>query len=263
MNLTFFVGDDNLTTMSRLSCALLLALIFSACATHPTVSPLPLEVGETYLGFTLSTENGMPLVFYRRGLTDKWDVGLRVGLPVYGTGIDVSRVLAQQEDRTDVLNISYSLNPNHNVDYTYYRIKRKRKTNEKKGVTTQKLRYYGLRGMLIFDGITGRRSQRFGVLIGGAPAIKAADAESLPRFYRWQWEIGYFHDFSSMPLKAVIDPRAFNSSSKHWEERFADFPHTANGFPTEYSRLTGLSFRISFPIGASAHKRPKEEESGE
>ena len=73
---------------------LLLALIFSACATHPTVSPVPLKAGESYWGYTLSTENVLPLIFMRKGLTDHWDLGLRVGMPIYGSGIDISRLLA-------------------------------------------------------------------------------------------------------------------------------------------------------------------------
>ena len=238
--------------------SLVLILLFGGCASHPTVSPVPLKSGETYLGYTLSAENVLPMIFYRRGLNEKWDVGLRVGMPIYGTGIDVSRILAQRDDRTDVLNLAYSLNPNHNIDYTYYRVRRKRKTDEESGATTQKLSYFGLRGMLISNGITGRRSQRFGLLIGGAPALKAETAGGLARFYRFQWEIGYYHDFSSMPLTALFDPTPFNATHKDWDPRFAEFPHTDKGLPTEHSRLTGISLRISFPLGNSRPAAPAE-----
>lgn len=233
---------------------LLVGLILTGCASHPTISPIPLKQGETYLGYTLSVENAMPMIFYRRGMSDNWDFGVRLGMPLYGTGIDVSRILAVKPDRTDLINLAYSINPNGNFDYTYYRVKRKQK-EKKDGVVVRKLRYYGLRGMLIRNGITGRTSSRFGILFGGAPSIKGKDAESVPNFYRFQWEVGYFHDFSSMPLKAVLSPTAFNSDHDLWLKRFADFPHQEGGFPTEHSRLTGLSLRITFPLGDS--KSPK------
>ena len=255
VSLTFLVENHNLKLMFRAPYNGLLILILSGCATHPTISPVPLEAGETYLGYTLSVENAMPMIFYRRGMSDKWDLGVRVGMPVYGTGIDASRILSRKPDRTDVLNVAFSLNPNYNYDFTYYRVKRKSKVNEKKGITTQKLRYFGLRGMVIRSGITGRSSTRFGILIGGAPALKGSADKPMPRFYRFQWEIGYFHDFSSMPLKALLDPAPFNSSHPLWEKRFIDFPHVDQGVPTEFNRLTGLSLRISFPFGSSSAKK--------
>ena len=257
VSLTFTVDNPNLKLMFRAPFNGVLILILAGCATHPTISPVPLEAGETYLGYTLSVENAMPFVFYRRGMSANWDVGLRLGLPIYGTGIDASRVLSRKEDRTDVLNLAFSLNPNYNYDFTYYRVRRKTKVNEDKGTTVQKLRYFGLRGMVIRNGITGNSSTRFGILIGGAPSLKASEGKPLPRFYRFQWEIGYFHDFSSMPLKAVYDPTPFNKDHALWEKRFADFPHVQDGLPTEYSRFTGLSFRISFPFGSSAPKKMK------
>ncbi|UCD39114.1 MAG: hypothetical protein JSW54_06440 [Fidelibacterota bacterium] len=212
------------------------------------------------MGYSLSTENVLPVIFFRRGLTDKWDLGLRVGLPIYGTGIDISRLLAEKDDRSDILNFAYSFNPNHNLDFTYYRIKRKTKVNEEKGRAVRRLKYYGLRGMLITNGITGRRSTRFGILIGGAPAVKGTDLESLPRFYRFQWELGYFHDFNSMPIRAVISPLPFDKDHALWDERFADYPHVGDdGLPSEHSRLTGLSLRISFPLTKSQSKKDSKE----
>ncbi|MCH7575373.1 MAG: hypothetical protein IIA59_09645 [Candidatus Marinimicrobia bacterium] len=263
VSLTFPVDNHNLKLMFRAKFNGLLILILSGCATHPTISPVPLEAGETYLGYTLSVENAMPLIFYRRGMSDKWDVGLRLGMPIYGTGMDVSRILSRKEDRTDVLNLAFSLNPNYNYDFTYYRVRRKSKVKEKKGITIQKLRYFGLRGMVIRSGITGRSSTRFGILFGGAPAIKGSADSPMPRFYRFQWEIGYFHDFSSMPLKALFDPTPFNLDHPLWKDRFAEFPHVDNGVPTEYSRLTGLSIRITFPFGSSALKKMKVPETAQ
>ncbi len=231
----------------------ILALICSTCATHPTFSPLPLERGESLVGYTVSAENVVPLLFYRYGLTDKWDVGLRVGMPAYGTGIDISRLLASKPNRSDILNVSYSFNANSNIDYTYYRVMHKTKVNEKKGQAVRRLRYMGLRGMVIKSGITGRTSNRFGILFGGGPAVRGPDAENLPRTHRFQWEIGYFHDFNSMPLLSIFSLGTFDHTS---EPRFEDYPHSENGLPTEYSRMTGLSLRISFPLT----KAPKTSE---
>ena len=224
-------------------------LAFYGCATHPTLSPIPLKKGETYTGCFLSTENVLPVVFFRRGLTDNWDLGLRVGLPIYGTGIDISRLLVEKNERSDILNFAYSFNPNHNLDFTYYRVAHRTKVNPEKGRAVRRLRYFGLRTMVILKGISGRRSTRIGILIGGAPALKGSSAEDLPRFYRFQWEIGYFHDFESMPIRAVLSPSPFNKDHELWDDRFADYPHTGeSGLPSEHHRLTGLSLRISFPI---------------
>ena len=225
------------------------ALALSACATHPTISPIPLKQGETYTGITLSAENVMPMIFFRRGLTDSWDLGLRVGLPIYGSGIDVSRLLVEKNERSDVLNLAYSFNPNHNLDFTYYRVSHRTKVNQEKNRAVRRLRYYGLRGMVILNGISGGRSTRFGILIGGAPAIKGEDPENLPRIYRFQWEIGYFHDFASMSIREFFNPQSFNYLTYSPD---ADYPHSVfTSLPSEHSRLTGLSLRISFPLGKS------------
>ena len=232
---------------------IILGIALTGCATHPTISPVPLKQGESYYGYTLSAENVLPLVFFRRGLTDKWDLGLRLGLPIYGSGIDISRLLVDKGNRSDILNLAYSFNPNHNIDYTYYRVVRKTKVNEKNNTTKQKLRYYGLRGMLILNGISGRRSHRFGILIGGAPAIKCGAGETPRRFYRFQWELGYFHDFDSMPIVELFNPRSFDHTR---DPRFENFPHTVNGLPSEHSRLTGLSLRLSFPLVKSVASLP-------
>lgn len=220
-------------------------LVFSACATHPTISPLPLKQGESFMGYTISAENVVPLVFYRRGLTDKIDVGLRLGMPAYGTGIDASWLLASKPHRSDVLNVSYSFNANSNIDYTYFRVKHKTKIKKKKGIAIRRLRYYGLRGMVIRNGMNGWRSNRFGILIGGGPAVKGPDVEQLPRIHRYQWELGYFHDFSSMPLRSLFALGTFDHTA---DVRYEDYPHSENGLPTEFSRLTGLTFRLSFPL---------------
>ncbi len=252
--------------MFRPQYIIIIALALSACATHPTISPIPLKQGETYMGYTLSTENVLPMIYFRKGLTDSWDLGLRLGLPICGSGIDISRLLAEKNERSDVLNFAYSFNPNHNLDFTYYRVSHRTKEQPKKDRVLRRLRYYGLRGMVILNGISDdhRSSTRFGILIGGAPAVKGEDSEDLPRFYRFQWEIGYFHDFSSMPIWTVFLPSPFtpfNKDHPRWTEEYKDRPHTVNGLPSEYSRLTGLSLRISFPIGKS-RTRPAAKEGG-
>jgi hypothetical protein len=241
---------------------IVLPLIFFSCATHPSISPMPLKQGETYWGTTLSTENGLPVIFMRKGLTDNWDLGLRVGLPIYGTGFDISRLLAERDERSDVLNLSYGFNPNHNIDFTYFRIVRKARVDEKNNLSVHRLRYWVLRGMMIVKGISGKRSTRIGILFGGGPPLKWPTDEQRPKSYRFQWEIGYFHDFNSMPIRAVISPLPFNEDHTLWDEQFEDYPHKVSGFPSEYSRLTGLSFRISFPLGKrTANDSPKGEES--
>lgn len=245
--------------MFRYCHIIVLPLLFFSCATHPTISPIPLKQGETSWGATLSTENALPVIFMRQGLTDYWDLGLRVGLPIYGTGLDISRLLAEKNDRSDILNLSYGLNPNHNIDLTYYRVVRNMRVDEKRNLSTQRLRYWGLRGMLIAKGISGQRSTRLGILFGGGPPLKWATDQEKPSAYRFQWEIGYFHDFDSMPIRAVISPLPFNEDHALWDEQYEDFPHKVSGLPSEYSRLTGLSIRISFPIT----KRPTDDSSEE
>ncbi|MCH7497460.1 MAG: hypothetical protein IH971_06390 [Candidatus Marinimicrobia bacterium] len=246
--------------MSRYVHMSIAALALSACATHPTISPVPLKRGETFMAYTLSSENVMPLVVYRRGLSDAWDLGLRVGLPVVGSGVDISRLLSTSDRRSDVMNLSYGFNPNHNIDITYYRVSHRTRTRKKDSV--RRLRYFGLRGMFILNGIGGRSSTRFGVLVGGGRRVRAADEASLPRFHRFQWELGYFHDFNSMPLRAVIDPKPFDKGHELWQDRYADSPHsTRAGFPTEHARITGFSLRVSFPLRV-APKGAVDEDGG-
>ena len=247
--------------MFRFRFIMIIALAFCACATHPTISPIPLKQGQTYSGITLSAENVLPILFIRRGLTDSWDLGVRIGLPIYGSGVDISRLLVEKDERSDVINFAYSFNPNHNLDLTYYRVNHKTKADTVKQRAVRRLKYYGLRGMVILEGISDRRSYRFGVLIGGAPAIRGEAAEDLPLFYRFQWELGYFHDFNSMPIRAVASPIPFDDQHDLWDDQYAEYPHLWHGLPSEYSRLTGLSLRISFPLGRASAGKGIEPES--
>lgn len=209
-----------------------LVLLLGGCATHPTVSTSRMEPGDKKYGWSWSVENIFPYIWYRYGLTDKSDVGFRVGLPIYGTGIDYSRILYSKKNKWDVLNLAWSLNPNYNSDFTYYKFKQRISTEDKQGAIS----WWGLRMMYIPKGITDGSSTRIGLLFGGQPNEK------------WGYEIGYNHDFNSIPITNLFD---FNWNDKVNNDadlyrRYGDTPHTdpASGLPTEYSRLTGISVRI-------------------
>jgi len=198
---------------------LAIGLWLSACATHPTVGPVPLKPGETYTGLTFSVENIAPVFVYRRGVSERSDIGFRVGLPVYGTGVDYSYQIFKRGDILDVVNFSFALNSNSNLDMTYYSVR----TFPKKPGNAF---YTGFRVMYIPRGLTGGNSIRVGVL-GGLSISKKVGLE-----------LGYFHDFDKgQPIEYILNPDPQNP---------ARYPAmTEYGFPTEYSRLTGLSLQLS------------------
>ena len=70
-----------------------------------------------------SLENIFPYLWYRKGISNRSDIGFRVGLPIYGSGFDYSRRLYEKENKWDMLNLAWSLNPNYNYDVTYYKFK--------------------------------------------------------------------------------------------------------------------------------------------
>jgi opacity protein-like surface antigen len=206
--------------------------IFGGCATHPTVSTTPMAQGEKRYGWSWSAENVFPYLWYRYGLSDKDDFGIRVGPAIYGTGFDYSRILYTKDNKWDVMNLAWSLNPNYNTDFTYYKFKQRVNKDDTPGAIS----WWGLRMMYIAKGITGGSSSRIGFLLGGQPND------------RWGYEIGYNHDFSSMPITNIFDFK-WNDTVKNdvnLKRRYGDKPHTdpASGLPTEYSRLTGISFRV-------------------
>lgn len=209
-------------------------LILTGCASHPTISPQRLKPGETKRGYTLSTENLLPYLWWRKGLSDVSDVGFRIGLPIYGTGIDYSRVLYVKENKWDVLNLAWSLNPNYNMDVTYYKFKSK---EGKEGFL--KTRWWGLRGMYIPKGISGGTSTRMGLLYGRQVSP------------RWGFEFGYYHDFSSIPITKLFDFQ-WDPEAPENVQRFGDTPHVdpASGWPSEYARITGLSIMVFINLGA-------------
>lgn len=209
-------------------------VLYCGCATHPTIGPKRLAKGESHYGYTLSIENVVPYMWYRYGLNDVSDIGLRVGLPLYGTGIDYSRILytrdTKQSRRWDVLNLSMSLNPNYNMDFTYYKMK----------VYREKYRWWGIRGMYIPKGIMGNTSSRLGLLYGRQINEKIS------------MEFGYYHDFSSMPITKVLDS-GWKYNSDENIARYGDTPHVSDaGIPSEYSRMTGFSFLVCFQLGGSS-----------
>ena len=157
--------------------------------------------------------------------------------PIYGSGLDYSRVLFEEEGKRDMINLGWSMTPNSSFDITYYKFSQKKK---RKGVTS----FWGLRGMFIPKGLNGGQSTRLGVLLGSYTGDK------------FGYEIGYFHDFASMPITKLFSSFDYADTTT-WGTRFLDYPSVSDGgLPTEYSRLTGLSVRVSFNL--SAKKEDKE-----
>jgi len=228
---------------NRLLIFLSIVLFVGGCATHPTVSTTRMEEGEKKYGWSWSAENIFPYYWYRYGLSDKSDIGLRVGLPIYGTGIDYSRILYSKENKWDVLNLAWSLNPNYNSDFTYYKFKQRASKGDRPG----SISWWGMRMMYIRKGITEGSSTRIGILLGGQPGVK------------WGYELGYYHDFNSMPITKLFDFN-WNDTVKDDEvlnKRYGDTPHIdpGSGLPTEFSRLTGISFRIFVNLGLKSSEK--------
>jgi len=216
------------------SFSIIILFLIAGCATHPTVSTTRMEKGMSSYGYTLSAENILPYVWFRYATSDIGNIGFRIGLPVYGTGIDYSRLLYSKENKWDVLNIAWSFNPNHNIDLTYYKFTKKKSLRENRPSTTS---WWGLRGMYIPTGIMGKTSVRIGFLLGGWMGKK------------FGYEIGYYHDFSSMPITSLFD-MSWDTNSEKNKDRYGDTPHKdpASGMPSEFSRLTGISFQLFFVL---------------
>ena len=231
-------------------------LIFIGCASHPVVHPGSLKKGEQVWGYSLAAENIFPVMWFRKGLDQNTELGYRVGMPIYGTGIDLSRVVLRQKNKWDVMNFAWSYNPNQNIDITYYRFKEGSggllsRLNKKKK-SSSSVSWKGTRFMLIPEGITpdNNSSMRIGFLKGGKISEK------------FGYEVGYYHDFNSMPLSKVFDTK-WNVTGKNWKTsnrldstyngRYADYdpmyPGEGSGSPSEYSRATGLSLQVFYYLG--------------
>ena len=204
---------------------LTIILIVGGCASHAPVLPETPKKGETNMGFTFAVENVIPVIWWRYGLNQYTDIGYRLGLPFSGSGIDINRVLMKRDRRWDVLNASYNLSPNSSFDFTYYRFKGSERATKRNPFN---MAWTGFRCMIIPNGRYEDKdggddnSIRFGFLFGRRMS------------YRWGFEAGYFHD-----LKA-----GFDSDNK-------DYPHQKNGWPTQFSKGTGLSMQMFLYLGST------------
>jgi len=192
-----------------------LIVALAGCAAHTTISPDPLQKGEKVKYITLSSETIIPVVTWRYGLSNRSDLGLHAGIPIYGTGIDYSYRLSQ-DDRGggDILNAGVFLTPNANLDFTYYKIGALGKSNRLHST-------FGWRIMYIPSGILNQGSVRFGFLTG----FSVRD--------RFGVEVGYFHDFIG--------------DGEPW--------YHDTLIATEKNPLTGLSLRFNFFMGRAGYER--------
>ena len=232
------LSKSTIFSIYRVIVACQLCLLYS-CASHPIVNPHLPETGKVKKGYAISVENVAPFLWYRFGISDKSELGVRVGLPIYGSGIDYSRLLYKKQNKWDMLNLAWSLNPNYNLDATYYKFKTK-----KTDTNFLKSRWLGFRMMSIQKGLTGGTSNRFGFLFG---------IQSSPR---WGIEFGYFHDPSSIPITDIFNFK-WNPSSIQNNDRYSKKPikDESSGMPSEFSRVTGLSFSVFFDLDAPKKKK--------
>ena len=225
--------------MVRVASTILICIILNGCASHPRVGSQRMVEGDIEYGYAFSVENVLPYLWYRKGISNRSDIGIRVGLPIYGSGLDYSRLLYEKENKWDMLNLAWSLNPNYNYDFTYYKFRQRQ--NKKTGAL-QGTAWTGIRFMYIPKGISDKTSSRIGFLFGGKPGSKLS------------YEIGYYHDFSSMPISNIF------SSSYVPEGRFTEFPHTTKfGIPSENSRMTGFSLQVFFNLEYSRAEKKEPE----
>ncbi|MCF7796570.1 MAG: hypothetical protein K9N11_05530 [Lentisphaeria bacterium] len=211
---------QNFRRMIRLTAMIGLLLAITACTSHPLIMPEPLKPGERFAGYMLSVENALPQYVFRWGLSERADLGLRLGLPpTQGNGIDLSYKLIELNDRIHLVNLggSIGVDQNNNVSVTYLnskksprkeKIRQGRKVFYKVSNTQFNYRYFGMRYLLIPSGMIGDRVHRFGFLYG------------LNRNHRWGAELGYFHDFAGGEKLTPL------------------------GRPSEHAAITGLSVRF-------------------
>ncbi len=208
-----------------------LALLLVGCASHPPVLPQTPEKGQINTGFSFSIENVIPVIWWRYGLGQYTDIGLKLGIPVSGTGIDINRVLSKKDRRWDVLNIAYSISPNSSFDFTYYMFKGGKREGSK--TNPYNIGWKGFRGMIIPNGSYNKESGndssiRFGFLFGRRFGL------------RWGFETGYFHDFRA-----------------GFDEGNLDYPHKnpENNWPTQFSKGAGFSTQLFLYIGQTKKKK--------
>ena len=202
----------------QLSLPVLLLLI--SCTSHSVISPEPLKPDESYHGVVLSTENLVPQFIYRKGLGERVDGGIRLGLlPIHGSGVDVTTILRDEGKRLHTMNFAATYAEQSSFETTYYNVSRKErsKTVRREGKVFKQTEqnifnygYLGLRYVYIPQGFWGDNLHLFGMLYG------------LNFRKSWGVELGYFHNFSGVALVSEY------------------------GFNPKYAPLTGLSMRIWF-----------------
>jgi len=201
---------------------ILLGLVFISCTSHPLIFPEPLKYGESFQGIILSAENVAPQYVYRRGLSDRMDLGVRIGFPpVHGSGVDWSLLMLAHEGRFHTLNFGYTYAEQQTWDLTYLNSKRRwgKKAIIKKGkryIVKDESRpnysFFGLRYMYISNGIWKKSATRMGFLYG------------MNYSHRWGWEVGYFFE-TPLSLQAQIKPATI---------------------PQSYEKYTGITLRLWF-----------------
>ena len=85
--------------------------------------------------------------------------------------------------------------------------------------------------MMIPKGISNGQSIRIGIILGNYTIGK------------FGYELGYFPDFSAMPISEI-----FSFKSYQPEDDYSNYPQSIYGLPSEFSKTTGLSFRINIPL---------------
>ena len=207
---------------------IILILFGVGCSSHPPVLPQVPVKGETNTGFSFSVENVIPVIWWRHGLNKYTDIGLKIGMPVSGTGIDISRVLKKRDRRWEVLNLGYSLSPNSSFDLTYYMFKGSLRDGK---ASPFNIGWTGFRVMIVPDGSYENpgpgndQSIRFGPLFGRRLGA------------RWGVELGYFHDFRA----------GFEDNE--------DFPHKDGRWATQFSKSTGISMQLFMYLGPTNRKK--------
>jgi hypothetical protein len=186
---------------------MVLIVTLMSCTSHPVITPEPVKPGETYRGVVFSAENILPQFVYRKGMGDRSDIGLRIGmLPIFGSGIDMTFVLRDEGSRLHSVNFAGTYAEQSSFEATYYNVKKnaRKKRIRKEGktfiqtdTTSSNYRYLGLRYANYLKGFWGEPKHLFGFLYG------------INFKKNWGVELGYFHDFSGEPALPDfgIDPK--------------------------------------------------------
>lgn len=193
-----------------------------SCTSHPVISPEPLKPNETYKGVVVSAENMIPQFVYRKGMGERMDVGVRLGMiPVHGSGIDMSFVLRDEGKRLHSMNFAATYAEQSSIEATYYnavrldrtkRIRRDGKVFMRTEIDAYNYRYLGMRYVYLPTGFWGDNIHLFGLLYG-------------VNFQKsWGAELGYFHDFTGRT------------------------PESEYRFNPKYAPLTGISLRLWFGL---------------